>query len=44
MTREEELTDLKRKLKARKGRPGLEENVKAIEARIAELEGPDGSN
>lgn len=38
MTRDEELAELRRKLKARQGRPGLEENVKAIEARIAELE------
>lgn len=41
MTRDEELADLKRKLKARKGRPGMEENAKAIEARIAELEAKD---
>lgn len=34
-----ELETLKAKLKARRGQPGLEENVKAIEQRIAELEG-----
>jgi hypothetical protein len=38
MTREEELADLKAKLAKRKNRPGYAENVKAIEARIAELE------
>lgn len=38
MTREEELVSLRQKLAARKNRPGYAENVKAIEARIAELE------
>lgn len=43
MTREEELADLKRKLAARRNRPGYRDNVKALEARIAELEAVDGS-
>lgn len=34
----DELEILKCKLAARKGRPGWEENVREIEARIAELE------
>lgn len=38
MTREEELASLKAKLAARKGKQGYGDNVKAIEARIAELE------
>lgn len=38
MTNEEEIAALKAKLSARKGRPGYADNVKAIEARIAELE------
>lgn len=38
MTRDEELAALKAKLAARRNRPGYAENVKAIEARIAELE------
>jgi hypothetical protein len=33
-----EIDDLKRKLAARKGKPGYEENAREIEARIAELE------
>jgi len=33
------LTELKAKLAARKGQPGFAENVRAIEARIAEMEG-----
>ncbi len=33
-----ELEALKAKLKARKDRPGMAENVKEIERRIAELE------
>jgi hypothetical protein len=33
-----ELDDLRRKLAARKGKPGYEENLREIEARIAELE------
>ena len=33
-----EIDDLKRKLDARKDRPGYDENVREIEARIAELE------
>lgn len=44
MTREAELAALKAKLATRKGRPGYADNVKAIERRIAELEGAaDGS-
>lgn len=38
MTREEELQSLRIKLAKRKGRPGYADNVKAIEARIAQLE------
>lgn len=41
-----EIDDLKRKLAARKGRPGYDENVREIEARVAELEkteSPDNS-
>jgi hypothetical protein len=38
MTRDEELSALKAKLKARQDRPGYAANVKAIEARIALLE------
>lgn len=34
----EELADLKAKLKAREGKPGLADNVAALKARIAELE------
>jgi hypothetical protein len=41
MKRKEELEELRRKLNARQGRPGLEENVMAIEARIADLEAKD---
>jgi ribosomal protein L7Ae-like RNA K-turn-binding protein len=40
--KEERLQALRDKLKARKGRPGLEENVKAIEEEIARLEAKDG--
>jgi hypothetical protein len=39
MTPEEEIAELKRKLAARKNRPGYAESNKAIEARIAELGG-----
>jgi hypothetical protein len=39
MTREEEIAGLKAKAEARRGRPGLAENVREIEARIAMLEG-----
>lgn len=35
---EEELADLKAKLKARRNKPGYASNVAALEARIAELE------
>lgn len=35
------LEDLKRKLATRKGKPGFEENVRAIEAEIARLEQSD---
>lgn len=38
MTRDEELRDLRTKLAARERRKGFAENVKAIKARIAELE------
>lgn len=38
MGRDEEIAALKAKLAAREGRPGLSENVRAIMARIAELE------
>lgn len=41
MTRDEQIADLKRKLAARKGRPGFGDNVKALETRIAELEQPE---
>lgn len=41
MTRDEELAALRAKLAAREGRPGYGENVKAIKARIAELEGAE---
>ena len=36
----DELEILKRKLAARKDKPGWKENVREIEARIAELEKP----
>lgn len=42
MTREEELTALKAKLRAREDRPGFSANCAAIKARIAELEAADG--
>lgn len=38
MTREDELAALRAKLAKRQNRPGYADNVKAIEARIAELE------
>lgn len=38
MTRDEELESLRQKLATREGRPGLEENVRDIKRRIAELE------
>ncbi len=38
MTAAQELADLKAKLKAREGKPGLAANVDAIKARIEELE------
>ncbi len=38
MDRDEEIAALKAKLAAREGRTGLSENVRAIKARIAELE------
>lgn len=41
MTRDEELADLRSKLAKRRNRPGYADNVKAIEARIAELEAED---
>lgn len=42
MTRDQELADLKAKLKARQGRPGYAANVKALEERIAEMETQNG--
>jgi exonuclease VII small subunit len=39
-----ELDDLRRKLKARKGRPGFKANVAELEARIAELENVEAGN
>ena len=41
MSRDEELAALRAKLARRRDRPGYGENVKAIEARIAELEAQD---
>lgn len=41
MSREDDLKALREKLDARRGRPGLSENVRAIEQRIAELEAQD---
>lgn len=38
MTPQEEIEDLKRKLKAREGQYGYTDTVKAIKQRIAELE------
>jgi hypothetical protein len=38
MTRDEELASLRSRLAKRRDRPGYADNVKAIEARIAELE------
>lgn len=38
MTRDEELADLKAKLRAREGKSGFKSNVDAIKARIAKLE------
>lgn len=38
MTPEEELADLRTKLKARLDKPGLAVNIAALQARIAELE------
>ena len=38
MTRDEELSGLRQKLAKRRDRPGYADNVKAIEARIAQLE------
>jgi hypothetical protein len=42
MTPDEELASLRTRLAKRKNRAGYADNVKAIEARIAELEAPDG--
>lgn len=39
MTREDELKALREKLRARRDRPGMAQNVADIERRIAELEG-----
>lgn len=41
MTPEEEIASLRPKLAKRRNRPGYADNVKAIEARIAELEAED---
>lgn len=41
MTATEELKLLREKLAARRNQPGFAANVRAIEARIAELETPD---
>ncbi len=38
MTRDEELADLRAKLRSRENQPGYKANVAAIRARIAELE------
>lgn len=43
MDRAEELAALKAKLAKRRDRPGYADNVRAIEARIAELEADDGT-
>jgi hypothetical protein len=46
MTREEQIADLEARAKARRGKPGFNENVREIDAMIAELksqrEGPLG--
>lgn len=42
MTPQEELAALREKLAKRRDRPGFAANVKAIEARIAELEAQNG--
>lgn len=42
MTREQEIADLKAKLRVREGKSGFKANVDAIKARIAELEGQNG--
>lgn len=42
MAREEKIATLKAKAKARKGQPGFAQNVREIEARIAELEAQNG--
>lgn len=39
MSRDDELDALRRKLAARKDKPGYRDNVREIERRIAELEG-----
>lgn len=39
MDAKEELAALKAKLKARENRPGYADNIEAIKARIAKLEG-----
>lgn len=41
MTRDDELANLKAKLKMREGKPGFAANVAEIKARIAELETTD---
>lgn len=41
MDRDKELERLRGILRAREGRPGYADNVKAIKARIAELEGAE---
>lgn len=42
MTRKEEITALRAKLKSREGRPGFKANCEEIRARIAALETADG--
>jgi hypothetical protein len=42
VTRDEELADLKARLKAAQGRSGYGATVEAIKERIAELEATDG--
>lgn len=42
MTPQEELAELKRKLKAREGKQGYQGSVAELKKRIAELEGVNG--
>lgn len=43
MTSEQELADLKAKLRARENKAGFKANVEAIKARITELEAQNGN-